>query len=206
MAPSDTRFFTDSWVITLPSHPHLRFERLTAANLDESIAVRAAPINNTSITYPGEDIVWNEERIAGEKERMLKRFETAKTEYTSLEVLVLIDGQIVGQGGIHPVPHVADMSNVGIQLLESARGKGVGKALMTLLLRLTNELPVGNVHAGTMKANTAMRALGKSLGLKETEEVFEVPGVGVVAEIVYNDIVKTEWRDLEMKVEFTGPM
>ncbi|KAK0099729.1 hypothetical protein ONS96_008226 [Cadophora gregata f. sp. sojae] len=88
--------------------------------------------------------------------------------------------------------------------MAEAQGKGVGKALFALLLRLSNELDVDGlrVSAGTMKSNGPMRALAKGFGLMETEEIVEVPGRGVVAEICWNDIEKEKWMDLDWAVEF----
>jgi hypothetical protein len=51
-----------------------------------------------------------------------------------------------------------------------------------------------------------MRALAASLGLEETEEIKEVPGRGVVAEVLYKNIPREKWRDLDMNVEFRGPL
>jgi hypothetical protein len=61
------------------------------------------------------------------------------------------------------------------------------------------------IEAGTMKANKPMRALAASLGLKETDQIKEMPGRDVVAEILYKNIEKERWDNLDMKVEFTGP-
>jgi hypothetical protein len=57
-----------------------------------------------------------------------------------------------------------------------------------------------------MKHNTSMRAVAKSVGLVETEEIKELPGQGVVAEILFKDIEREKWRDLDMVVEFKDPI
>ncbi len=141
------------------------------------------------------------------KEQAIKRYNDGITKHNALEVLPQIDGKFVGHGGCYQVdiPVPERIANVGLGLIPEARGKGVGKAMMQLLLRLSNELDVDAVHAGTMKENTAMRALAKSLGLEETERVLELPGRGVVANILYDNVRPERWIDLDIVVDFKGP-
>jgi hypothetical protein len=40
------------------------------------------------------------------------------------------------------------------------------------------------------------------LGLEETEEEKVIPGKGVVADVLFKDIRREKWSDLEMGVEF----
>jgi hypothetical protein len=53
-----------------------------------------------------------------------------------------------------------------------------------------------------MSTNKPMRALAKSLGFTEREEVLSVPGRGVVAYILFENVDYKRYKDLEMKVEF----
>jgi RimJ/RimL family protein N-acetyltransferase len=123
-----------------------------------------------------------------------------------LDILVQIEGETVGHGGVHEIPDVhAGLANIGIALAESARGKGLGKATMQILLRLANELEVTLVHAGTMLANKPMRALAASLGFTEKEELLSMPGRGVIAEILFENVDYKRYKDLDMNIEFTGP-
>jgi len=73
---------------------------------------------------------------------------------------------------------------------------------MQVLLRLSNEVDADIIEAGTMKYNTSMRALAKSVGLVETDEIKEIPGRGVVADLLFKNIEREKWRDLDMVVEF----
>jgi hypothetical protein len=73
---------------------------------------------------------------------------------------------------------------------------------MQLLLRLSNEVDVDVIEAGTMKENTEMRALARSVGLVETDEVKVIEGKGIVAELLFKDIERERWRGLEMVVDF----
>lgn len=93
------------------------------------------------------------------------------------------------------------VANLGIKLSPEVRGKGLGKVFMSVLLRLSNEVEVDVVEAGTMKFNTSMRASARSVGLVETLEVKVVDGE-VVADCMFKDIERERWRGLDMVVEF----
>jgi RimJ/RimL family protein N-acetyltransferase len=206
MPPSDPRFFTDEWIITLPSHPKLKFIPMTPtlSNFDSWVKICTNPLN-----YPfsnNKHEVWDEKKLKETKDRIRQRFIDAKTKYHVLELLVQLDGESVGCGGVFELEHEPHIANIGLMIEESARGSGVGKALMQVLLRLSNEFEVEVIEAGTMKINKPMRVLAANLGLEETDEIKEVPGRGIVAEILYKDIEREKWKDLDMKVEFTGPV
>ncbi|KAH6715599.1 hypothetical protein DL95DRAFT_381692 [Leptodontidium sp. 2 PMI_412] len=205
MPPTDPRFFTQDWTITLPSHPHLRFTRAHPGNHDAWLDVASHPDNNKPPGWPSQDLNWNDERKAKTTARFLEKWTGFQDKRNGFDVLVLnaADGKILGNGQAHEVRPL--QGNIGIELMADARGRGVGKALFMVLLRLSNELDVSGlkVSAGTMKANVAMRRLAKGFGLVETEEVIDIPGRGVVAEVCWNDIEKEKWMDLEWVVEFT---
>ncbi|KAE9376668.1 hypothetical protein N431DRAFT_435915 [Stipitochalara longipes BDJ] len=206
MPPSDTRFFSDDWVITLPSLPNVKFVRLIPPRSDEYIKVLQDPLNRPFANPSELAEVWDEQMIKGVKERFLARYTLSKTSYQALEFLVQIDGKTVGQGSVYEIPQVhVGLANIGLGLAESARGKGIGKAGCKVLLRLSNELDITLVGAGTMSVNKPMRALAKSLGFTEKEEVLTVPGRGVVADILFENIDYKRYKDLDMKVEFLGP-
>jgi len=66
------------------------------------------------------------------------------------------------------IPEVMEgLVNVGLSLDPSARGRGLGKAFMQLLLRLSNEMEFKVIHARTMKANKRCERIAKSLDFKE---------------------------------------
>jgi RimJ/RimL family protein N-acetyltransferase len=203
MAPSDIRFFTEDWTITVPSHPHVKFVRIVPKYLDECIEFESNPLNRP-FSDPNHKI-WTEERKQESKARLHERYTFSKTEHRALDVMVQVDGKCVGVGGVYEIPDiVAGLANVGLSLDENERGKGLGKANLQVLLRLSNELDVDVVGAGTMKANKPMRALAASLGLEEKEEILDIPGRGVVAELIFI-IDQRRWKDFEMNIEFKGP-
>jgi RimJ/RimL family protein N-acetyltransferase len=121
---------------------------------------------------------------------------------TVLEFLIFLNDEPVGYGGIHVLASGSGGAIVGLCLDERARGKGMGKATMGVLLRLSNEIAADGVEAGTMRGNVPMRALARSLGLGEREEVVVVEGRGVVAEILFGGIERERLVGLEMGVVF----
>ncbi|EHK21822.1 uncharacterized protein TRIVIDRAFT_191904 [Trichoderma virens Gv29-8] len=203
MAPfqTDDRFFTKDWTITLPFHPepNLKFIRLTPA--ETAAFVRFAegavsPPNPTSTEAPPP-------LVPGE--RMQKMYAESRTRHHALDVFMSLEGKFVGWGGVFEITapnEKPSVANIGIRLSPEVRGKGLGKVLMQVLLRLSNEVDADIIEAGTMKYNTSMRAMAKSVGLVETDEIKEIPGQGVVAELLFKNIEREKWRDLDMVVEF----
>jgi RimJ/RimL family protein N-acetyltransferase len=136
---------------------------------------------------------------------MQKMYADSRTRHHALDVFVSLEGKFVGWGGVFEITAPDEkptVANIGIRLSPEVRGKGLGKILMQVLLRLSNEVNADIVEAGTMKHNSSMRALAKSVGLAETDEIKEIPGQGFVAEIRFKNIEKEKWRDLDMVVDF----
>ncbi|KAL2068048.1 hypothetical protein VTL71DRAFT_16146 [Oculimacula yallundae] len=215
----DPRFFTHTWSITLPTHPHLRFVRLTPSNHAAWLDVESHPDNNIPPGYPGQDILWSATRREESTKRFLKNWGGFQEKRNGIYVVVVdvgigVDGRdgdesgngtgrVIGQGQVEEVK--PQECNIGMELVTAARGKGVGRALFEVLIRLSNEIEGERegirVSAGTMKSNGPMRKLARKMGLVEREEVVEVPGRGVVAEVCW-DIERESWRGLEWRVEF----
>lgn len=210
MAPfqTDDRFFTKDWTITLPScpEPNLEFIRLTPAETTafvrfaEQAADLPAPMSTES---PSAESQASPALIPGE--RMRKMYAESRTRHHALDVFMSLEGKFVGWGGVFEITAPGEkpsVANIGIKLSSAVRGKGLGKVLMQVLLRLSNEVDADIIEAGTMKYNTSMRAMAKSVGLVETDEIKELPGQGVVAEILFKNIERAKWRDLDIVVEF----
>ncbi|KAL7921352.1 hypothetical protein ACQKWADRAFT_296242 [Trichoderma austrokoningii] len=209
MAPfqKDDRFFTKDWTIVLPARPepNLRFNRLTPAQTPafirfaEGAVIPPAPKSTeTPLAEPQAPPV-----IPGE--RMEKMYAESRTRHHALDVFVSLEDKFVGWGGVFEITAPGEkpsVANIGIRLSPEVRGKGLGKTLLQVLLRLSNELDTDIIEAGTMKHNTPMRAVAKSVGLVETEENKELPGQGVVAEILFKDIEREKWKHVDMVVEF----
>jgi RimJ/RimL family protein N-acetyltransferase len=206
MAPfqKDPRFFTKDWTITIPSHPDstLKFIRLTPALKTEFIQFA-----NEAGEPPGPQTLEASSPVPPPftGERMIRQYTESLTLHHALDVYISLSDKFVGWGSIHPIPppdQKPSIANIGIKLAPEVRGKGLGKILMQLLLRLSNEVDVDVIEAGTMKENTGMRALARSVGLVETDEVKVIEGKGIVAELLFKDIERERWRGLEMVVDF----
>ncbi|GFP60293.1 hypothetical protein ACSS6W_000103 [Trichoderma asperelloides] len=206
--PRDDRFFTKDWTITLPSRPEpsLEFIRLTPAEtaafvrFAEGAVIPPAPKSTEApLTEPQDP----PRPIPGQ--RMRRMYAESRTRHHGLDVYMSLEGKFVGWGGVFEITapdEKPSVANIGIRLSPEVQGKGLGKVLMQVLLRLSNEVDADIIEAGTMKHNTSMRAMAKSIGLVETDEIKEVPGMGVVAELLFKNIEREKWRDLDMVVEF----
>jgi L-amino acid N-acyltransferase YncA len=204
----DDRFFTKDWTITLPSRPepNLKFIRLTPAETaaferfaegavgppaPKSIEASSVEPQAPPAPFPGE--------------RMQNMYVESRTRHHGLDVYLSLEGKFVGWGGVYEITapdEKPSVANISIKLSPEVRGKGLGKILMQVLLRLSNEVDADIIEAGTMKYNTATRAMAKSVGLVETDEIKDVPGKGVVADLLFKNIEREKWRDLDMVVEF----
>ncbi|TGO15758.1 hypothetical protein BTUL_0036g00490 [Botrytis tulipae] len=198
-----SKLFTEDWIITIPSHPHLRFIRLIPSRYDHLVRIFSNPLNDPNNRTP-DDTSWKESDSHDLIKTYTQRFSTSKTSHNALALLVEENGIIVGIGLVNELEHQPRFANIGTILEEAGRGHGVGKVLMELLLRLSCEMNVDVVEAGTMKKNAAMRGLMRSLGIEEVEEEKIMPGNRKVAEIMFKDIERQRWRDFEIQVEFLG--
>jgi L-amino acid N-acyltransferase YncA len=85
--------------------------------------------------------------------------------------LVARDGQqILGWAAISPVSSrqvYAGVAEVSIYLAESARGRGVGKALLKALIEASERSGIWTLQAGIFPENVASIRLHKSCGFRE---------------------------------------
>jgi RimJ/RimL family protein N-acetyltransferase len=205
---TDDRFFTKDWTITLPSRPepNLKFIRLTPAETAAFVRFAAGAVGPPA-PKSTEDLSAEPQTPPASLpgERMQKMYAESPTRHHALDVFVSSEGKFVGWGGVFEITapdEKPSIANIGIKLSPEVRGKGLGKLLMQVLLRLSNEVDADIIEAGTMKYNTSMRAMAKSVGLVETDEIKEIPGQGVVADLLFKNIEREKWRDLDMVVEF----
>ncbi|CAG8949460.1 hypothetical protein HYFRA_00007690 [Hymenoscyphus fraxineus] len=204
----DERFFTKDWTITLPSRPepNLKFIRLTPNETAEFKRfveeADSSPAAKSSNTEPS-PVELKASFDSGD--RMQKMYVESQTQHHAFDVFISLDDKFVGSGAIYEItPPFSKLSvaNIGIKLHPEVQGKGLGKTLMQLLLRLSNEVDADIIEAGTMKENASMRAMAKSVGLVESDKIKFVPGRGVVADVMFENIERERWRDFEMVVEF----
>ncbi len=101
-------------------------------------------------------------------------------------LLATLNQTIVGWAALSPVsarPVYAGVAEVSLYVAGEARGRGVGKRLLSALIRESEELGLWTLQAVTFKENTGSIALHKGCGFRE---------VGVREKIARLDGV---WRD-----------
>ncbi|KAM0157100.1 hypothetical protein ACHAQE_006080 [Botrytis cinerea] len=202
-ASDSSKLFTEDWIITITSHPHLRFIRLIPSRYNHLVRIFSNPLNDPNNRTP-DDTSWKESDSVDLIKTYTQRFFTSKSSHNALALLVEENGNTVGIGLMHEFENQPRFANIGTILEEAGRGHGIGKVLMKLLLKLSCELNVDVVEAGTMKKNAAMRGLMRSLGIEEVEEEKIMPGNRKVADIMFKDIERQRWKDFEIQVEFLG--
>ena len=101
--------------------------------------------------------------------------------------LVAFGNQVMGWAALSPVSarHVyRGVAEVSVYIASEARGRGIGKALLTALIHESESNGVWTLQAGIFPENTASIALHKSCGFRE---------VGVRQKI---GILKNVWRNV----------
>ena len=118
-------------------------------------------------------------------------FETEPPDYASFDVghhaghrLVAVeDNRVVGWVALAPTSSrgcYAGVAESSIYVAESARGRGVGRALMEAMLAGVHPAGIWTVHAGMFPENTASVALHESLGFRlvgRFERIAQLDGV-----------------------------
>ncbi|KAG0650332.1 hypothetical protein D0Z07_3235 [Hyphodiscus hymeniophilus] len=195
-----SKFFTQSWTVTLPSHPGLKFFRITPSYFDQWLPLVMDPANNELQDTAGK--VWDNAAQAEWRGRAQKRYDDLNIAHNGLDILVELNGKLIGYGDIYAFNPTE--ASVGIILNKEARGRGIGKLGIQVFTQLGFELGL-EINTGTMKANGPMRGIMKSLGIEEIEKVVEIPGRGVVAEIEW-ELKREDWKSIDMKIEFGEPV
>jgi RimJ/RimL family protein N-acetyltransferase len=201
-ANEDTKFFTHHWTITLPTHPSLKYIHTTISHLDPWLALLSDPTNHPHDEH-SRTKVWDEAAISEFRKTTSEKYIASYTSFNALQMLIEKDGEIIGAGNYFLLP--TGWVNIGLLISEKARGKGLGKLSMKVLVELARRMGVEKLAAGTMKANKQLQAMMASLKIQGKEEGTEVPGRGVVGEIKYAIPETVGWEDLDLKVEFGAP-
>ncbi|PQE06715.1 hypothetical protein CJF30_00008606 [Rutstroemia sp. NJR-2017a BBW] len=209
--PDPSKLFTHIWTLTLPTHPHLQFIHVTPSNLSSLIQIYSNPLNTP--VAPSPSPAWTPADTEFYTTKFLTAFRAAKSKHNYLQLLVLSlpDQQILGMGQVMELEGFPGLGNLGIILNPEGRGKGVGKATVEVLLRLSNECELDVLEAGTMRGNIGMRGVMRKLGVEEREEMKWFGGEGggekrLVAEVMFGEkgkgIDRDRWRGLDVRVEF----
>ncbi len=88
----------------------------------------------------------------------------------SCRLVARVGDEIVGGAAISPTSDrcvYAGVVSVSIYVAESARGQGVGKALLTELIRQSEEEGFWSLRSGITRENAASRALHLACGFRE---------------------------------------
>ncbi len=84
-------------------------------------------------------------------------------------LLAALDGQPAGWAALSPVSSrrvYAGVAEVSVYISASARGRGVGKALLAALIRESEQYGFWTLQAGIFPENSASLALHQSLGFR----------------------------------------
>jgi L-amino acid N-acyltransferase YncA len=87
-------------------------------------------------------------------------------------------------------PAYAGVAEVSIYIAQACRGTGIGKALLTALVRSSEELGIWTLQAGIFAANAASLALHRACGFREVGIRERIGRLGDV----WHDIVLMERR------------
>ena len=90
--------------------------------------------------------------------------------HTHSRLVAKENGQIVAWGALSPVSSrrvYRGVAEVSIYVADSARGKGIGKRLLTELIKSSEQNEIWTLQAGIFPENPASIALHKSCGFRE---------------------------------------
>lgn len=101
--------------------------------------------------------------------------------------------QVVGWTALSPVSErcvYAGVAEVSIYITSSARGQGIGKALLKALIDKSEKVGIWTLQAGVFPENTASIALHKACGFREIGYRSRIGQTGTV----WRDVVLLEHR------------
>lgn len=84
-------------------------------------------------------------------------------------IVALLDGEVVGWAALSPVskrPHYAGVAEVSVYVGEGARGKGIGRALLAELVRLSEANGIWTLQSSIFPENTASVRLHEAHGFR----------------------------------------
>jgi predicted oxidoreductase (fatty acid repression mutant protein) len=93
-----TNIFSKNWTITIPSHPEVKYIRITPSRFNDQLSIITNVANNEH--QDTRDKIWDDGAIKETLERINTRYEEAPTKQQSVESFVELDGKVVGYGGI----------------------------------------------------------------------------------------------------------
>ena len=113
--------------------------------------------------------------------------------FRDCRLVVKIAGQIVGWVALSPISNrcvYRSVAEVSLYVKSSARGKGVGKALLEAAIEESERIGIWTLQGGTFPENTASIALQKNCGFREVgrrERIGKINGI-------WRDVILMERR------------
>ena len=115
LSPYPSAIFTHSWIITIPTHPTLKFHRVTPALMDTYLSIMTDPANHPFASDGVKAVVWDAAKLAADKERMIQAYIDSPQKKNVLVLLVQCDGEWVGYGAVTGYGSEG-MASVGLQV------------------------------------------------------------------------------------------
>jgi L-amino acid N-acyltransferase YncA len=84
-------------------------------------------------------------------------------------LVAVVDGQVAGWAALSPVSRrecYRGVAEVSVYVARSARGRGIGRALLAELVRRAEEAGIWTIQAGILAANEASVALHAACGFR----------------------------------------
>ena len=108
---------------------------------------------------------------------------------------VEVDGVLSGRGALFSVDPLARHGEVGLALLPEARGRGLGRDVLRVLLGYAfRSRNLRRVHLQTLASNTAALAAYRAVGFVEEGRLREHAWVeGAYEDIVLMGVLQSEW-------------
>ena len=156
-----------------------KIEEMTRENWEEVARIYLEGINTRKATFQTEIPTWESWN---------------SSHINSCRLVAHLDNKILGWGALSLTSSrcvYAGVAEVSIYIGEKYRGKGIGRALLNNLVKLSEENGFWTLQSGIIKENTASIALHKRCGFRE---IGVRKKLGKMSNGVWHDVVLMERR------------
>ena len=173
-----------SGITDIMEHMSLRIEPMTRADWDQVCAIYEEGIATGLGTFETKAPSWEE-------------WDAARLPHSRL---VARDERVLGWAALSPVSKracYAGVAEVGIYITASARGRGIGRALLQALIESSETNGIWTLQGATIAENTASLTLQERCGFRvigRRERIGKVAGV-------WHDTILTERRSKKVGIE-----
>jgi len=173
-----------SGITDIMEHMSLRIEPMTRADWDQVCAIYEEGIATGLGTFETKAPSWEE-------------WDAARLPHSRL---VARDERVLGWAALSPVSKracYAGVAEVGIYITASARGRGIGRALLQALIESSETNGIWTLQGATIAENTASLTLQERCGFRvigRRERIGKVAGV-------WHDTILTERRSNKVGIE-----